>query len=191
MLCCCIPILFTSALFDSLHCAALLLVITAVIVSVWFAEMTSGFHLCDRSLSLLSVCYYGSSRSTFPAFIPPPQKKASVFFCVLQKLQGGKISAAFSETSESLLTWRMKLTVCISVPVRSAGRASGTRLSDTDLLLAGVWGGSSPPATLPSPPHAGAAASCSQTKHTAGWNVLLLITFIIQNVKITFGIFGT
>ncbi len=51
-------------------------------------------------------------------------------------------------------------TVCVTLPVQSADRASGTLLSDRGLLLVGVWAGSSPPATLPFPPHAGAAASC-------------------------------
>lgn len=54
----------------------------------------------------------------------------------------------------------MSSTVCVAVPGQSADRASGTRLSDRGLLLVGVWAGSSPPATLPFPRHAGAAASC-------------------------------
>lgn len=53
----------------------------------------------------------------------------------------------------------------MSVPVQSADRASGTRLSDTGPLLVGVWAGSSPPVTLPFPRYAGGAASCRQTKH--------------------------
>lgn len=45
------------------------------------------------------------------------------------------------------------------LPVQSAGRASGTRLSDTGLLLVDVWAGSFPPVTLPFLQPAGAAVS--------------------------------
>lgn len=66
-------------------------------------------------------------------------------------------------------------------PVRSADTASGTRLSGRDLLLAGVWAGSSPPATLPFPRRAGAAASCGRTEQRAGWFVLFLIKFFFES----------
>lgn len=49
---------------------------------------------------------------------------------------------------------------CLSLPVPSADRVSGIRLSDTGLLLAGVWAARSPLVILPFPQHAGAAASC-------------------------------
>lgn len=90
----------------SVHCVLFLLVITAVIVSVWFVEMTSGFHLSDRSL-LLFCCvsfkslfvYYSSSHLSFPAFIP---KKLFI--------EGRKISAAFitSEKSAALHVFNVK-----------------------------------------------------------------------------------
>lgn len=68
-----------------------------------------------------------------------------------------------------------------TVPVPSAGRASGTRLSDRGLSLVGVWAGSSPPAILPYLRRPGGAASCKNVKQAGRKSACLMNSWVKVN----------
>ena len=138
--------------------------------------MTSGFHLCDRSLSLL--CLLLRQQPEQFSCIYSKKKKKGKFLCVLQKLWGGK----FSETSESFLTWRTKLRVhqC-TCPVCWQGvwYSALWHRSLTRWCLGRKF--SSCDTSFPSTRWCSSFLFTNQTQ--AGWNFLLQMTFI-QNVKI-------